>query len=73
MSELKFEVVEKCGVIGEASSGWTKELRIIKWDGRKAKYDIREWAPEDRKCSRGITLSDEEIQSLYEILKNRLS
>ena len=42
---------------------------IIKND-RDAKYDIREWAPEDEKMSKGITLTTEELIKLKEILSD---
>ena len=35
MAEIKFEVTEKLGVIGEGSKGWKKELNLISWNDRK--------------------------------------
>lgn len=43
MAEIKFEITEKLGVIGEGSKGWKKELNLISWNDRKAKADIRDW------------------------------
>jgi hypothetical protein len=31
---------------------------------------LRDWAPEHEKMGKGITLSADEVQELYEILKN---
>ena len=36
------------------------------------KYDIRDWAPEHEKMSKGITLSREEMEELYEVLGKTL-
>jgi len=65
---ITYEVLEKFGVLSESSIGWTKELRLVNWNGRGPRYDLREWSPGDRKASRGITLSLMEIRVLQEIL-----
>lgn len=68
MAEFKYEVTEQHGTLSESSKGWTKELRSISWNGREAKYDIREWAPDDEKMGKGLTLSKEELIALKDIL-----
>lgn len=69
MSFISFEIKEKIGILSETSSGWTKELRRIDWNGRGDKYDIREWSPDQRKMSRGVTLSLRETLALKEMLE----
>lgn len=68
MAEFKYEIVEEIGVISENAKGWRKELNRISWNGAAPKYDIRDWAPEHEKMGKGVTLSDEEVVSLKEIL-----
>ena len=68
MADIKYEINEKLGVISESSKGWTKELNLISWNGREAKYDIRDWAPEYEKMGKGVTLSAEELKKLRDIL-----
>ena len=68
MTGLTYEVLEKIAVISESPTGWTKELRLVSWNGRAPRYDLRDWAPGDSKASRGITLSLEEIKKLQVIL-----
>jgi len=70
MADIKFEINDKLGVISESPKGWTKELNLISWNGKQAKYDLRDWAPEHEKMGKGITLSIEELKSLKEILNN---
>ncbi|NFT15439.1 hypothetical protein FDF21_14785 [Clostridium botulinum] len=70
MADIKFEIKDKLGVISESSKGWTKELNFISWNGKQAKYDLRDWAPEHEKMGKGITLSAEELKSLKEVLNN---
>ncbi|HBJ2608303.1 hypothetical protein CJF15_09085 [Clostridium botulinum] len=70
MADIKFEIKDKLGVISESSKGWTKELNLISWNGKQAKYDLRDWSPEHEKMGKGITLSVEELKSLKEILNN---
>ena len=68
MADIKFEITKHIGVISESAKGWTKELNLVSWNEREPKYDIREWSPEHEKMGKGVTLSEEEIH----ILKNLL-
>lgn len=67
--ELKFEIAEELGILSENEKGWRKELNLVSWNEREPKYDIRDWNPSHERMSKGITLTKEEAQSLYEILK----
>jgi hypothetical protein len=68
MSEIKFEIVKKMGVISKSASGWAKQLNLISWNEREPKYDIREWSPDGQKMGKGVTLSKEELLALKELL-----
>ena len=70
MADFNYEIIEELGVLSESSSGWTKELNVISWNGRPPKFDIRDWSPDHEKMGKGITLSNEDIKSLREILKD---
>lgn len=70
-NEIKYEVIEKCGVISERNGGYTLELRYVSWNGGEPKYDIRTWKTKDdgtEVCGKGITLSGEELEALGEII-----
>jgi hypothetical protein len=68
MSEIKFEIVKKVGVLSKSTSGWAKEVNLISWNDREPKYDIRDWAPDGVKMGKGVTLSKEELLALKELL-----
>lgn len=65
---ISYEIEDSVGVISETKSGWTKELKKISWNNREAKYDLRDWAPDGEKMGKGITLSDEELIKLRDLL-----
>ncbi|MCD6435941.1 MAG: hypothetical protein J7L15_06085 [Clostridiales bacterium] len=69
MSTLKYDIVKKIGVLSKNDSGWQRELNIISWNERPAKYDIRDWSPDGEKMSKGITISDEEMDKLLELMR----
>ena len=71
MADIKYEIKEEIGSISESAKGWSKELNLISWNGKEAKYDLRDWAPEHEKMGKGITLSKDELKKLRELL-NRL-
>jgi hypothetical protein len=68
MSEIKFEIIKKIGVLSKTASGWVKELNLVSWNARDPKYDLREWAPDGEKMGKGVTLSKEELLALKELL-----
>lgn len=68
MAELKFEITEHLGVLSENAKGWTKELNKVSWNERPAKYDLREWSPDHSRMGKGITLTDEDIEALRNLL-----
>ncbi len=64
MTEFNYEVTRKHGILSESSKGWTKESNLISCNGREPKYDIRDYAPNHEKMGRGVTLSNEELDTL---------
>ena len=70
MSEVKFNIVQKIGVLSTSAKGWTKELNVIAWNDKEPKYDLREWSPDHNTMSRGVTLTEEEVEKLRELLNN---
>ena len=67
--EIKYEIEKLIGVLSQKDSGWGKELNIVNWNGRGGKFDIREWNPEHDRMGKGVTLSEDELFKLYELLK----
>lgn len=72
VAEIKFEIEKELGSISESPKGWTKELNIISWNGKEAKYDLRDWAPGHEKMGKGVTLSGDELKKLRDVL-NRMN
>ena len=68
MSEIKYEIVKKIGVLSKSASGWAKEVNLISWNERDPKYDIRDWSGDGEKMGKGVTLSKEELLALKELL-----
>ena len=69
---FSFEIKRSCGVISESSKGWMKELNLVSWNGRKPKYDIRDWSPEHDKLGKGITISVDELRQLSSLINAEL-
>jgi hypothetical protein len=70
MSDFSYEIIKEIAVLSQSKSGWTKELNLISYGGRDAKYDIRDWAPGHEKMGKGVTLQKEELLKLRDVLKN---
>ena len=66
--DFKYDIVKELGILSENAKGWRKELNLISWNGATPKYDIRDWSPEHEKMGKGITLTEEEMKSLKNLL-----
>lgn len=67
-SEIKSEVLKEIGVLSSGKTGWNREINIVRWNGGKAKIDIRDWAPDHEKAGKGLALTAEEVAVLKELL-----
>jgi hypothetical protein len=65
---FKFEIINELGVVSKGNKGWRKELNRISWNGREPKYDIRDWAPNHKKMGKGVTLTEQELLKLKELI-----
>lgn len=70
MTDFQYEIVKHIRVLSESPKGWRKELNKVSWNGGAPKYDIRDWAPEHEKMGKGVTLSEEELEKLKELIKS---
>jgi hypothetical protein len=70
MSEIKYEITKRVGVLSTSASGWSKEINLISWNDRDPKYDIRDWSANHEKMGKGVTLSKEELLALKELLNS---
>lgn len=68
MAEIKYEIVKSIGVLSESANGWKKELNLVSWNDRAPKYDIRDWDENHEKMGKGITLSEDEMQTLLDLM-----
>lgn len=72
--EFTFEIVEHVCILGKGhDDGFQKEFNRVSFRGLPPKWDIREWNADHTRMTKGITLTDEEIETLYEAMKARLS
>jgi hypothetical protein len=68
MAKINYEIIKKIGVLSTSAKGWTKELNLVSWNDRAAKYDLRDWSPDHEKMGKGVTLSEEELKALKGLL-----
>ena len=70
MLDIKYEITKELGVLSENAKGWSKEINMVSWNNREQKYDIRDWSEGYEKMGKGVTLSNDELKKLKEILNN---
>ena len=66
MAELKVKVIKPCGVL--STGAYIKELNLVKWGKHPEVYDIRGWSPDHKECTKGVTLTKDELLKLKDIL-----
>lgn len=64
-SQITYEVIEDIADLGEPKKGWTKKLRLISWNNKDPKYDLRLWNDKNGRMGKGLTLSEKELILLY--------
>ncbi|MFC6168993.1 YdbC family protein [Loigolactobacillus jiayinensis] len=70
---LQFTIEETVGVLSTSKSGWTRELNLVSWNDRPAKFDLRDWSPDHSKMGKGLTLTNDEIEQLRQLLDGMVS
>ena len=70
MAGIKYDIEKEIGIISQSSKGWNKELNLVSWNNREAKYDIRDWDEDHQKMGKGITFTKEELINLKELLNS---
>ncbi len=68
MAEFKYEIVKSLGVVSKPNNGWIKELNLISWNGREPVYDLRTWDESHERMGKGITLTEDDLKNLKELL-----
>jgi hypothetical protein len=68
MTDIKYEIIKKIGVLSKSASGWTKELNLVSWNDREPKYDLRDWSADRERRGKGLTLSADELLALKKLL-----
>ncbi len=62
---VEFSIEKHIGMVGK------KELCLVSWGDRKAKFDLREWYEDkggETKPGKGITFSEQEAKDLKNVL-----
>lgn len=70
MPDIRFEIEKHIAVLSDRGNGWKKELNLVSWGGRDAKYDIREWNADHSTCHKGTTLTNAELKELKNVLNS---
>ena len=68
--QVTWEIRRHLGVLStNEKSGWKVEANIVSWNNGPEKLDIRAWNPDYAKMAKGITLTREEAENLYDALQ----
>ncbi len=65
------DLVEHIATLSTNSSGWSKELNLVKWNKGEPVYDIRAWSPDRERTGKGVTLTQEEVDIMLVALAGR--
>lgn len=66
--DFSFTIEKHIGVISQGKGGWQVELNLVSWSGREPKFDIRSWSPDHQKMGKGITMTQDELKALGQII-----
>lgn len=66
MANLTYEIKSSLGTLSDGV--WAPQLNLISWNHRKPVYDLRKWNCEDGSMGKGLTLTEDELRELRNIL-----
>ena len=66
--KFEFEIIKHIATLSTETNGWQKEFNLISWNKGKPKYDIRSWSGDRQKMGKGVTLTEEEVKALRDVL-----
>ncbi len=74
LPNFSYDIIKHLGTLSETGRQ-TKELNVISYNGAPAKADLRIWIKDPdkqngKKMGKGLTLNEEELYTLKEILDN---
>lgn len=70
--EIRFEIIKEIGTLSESTKGWKKELNLVSWNDGAPKYDLRDWDSDHVKMGKGVTLTEDELIKLKELLDTEI-
>ena len=73
MSNFDCAIVREIAVLSSNANGWQLELNEVSWNGAAPKLDLRRWAPEHARQSKGLTLTRSEAKAMYAALEKELA
>ncbi len=68
--DFSFSIEKHIGVLSQGKGGWQVELNLVSWSGREPKFDLRSWSPDHQKMGKGITMTQEELKKLGQIISS---
>lgn len=66
MANITYEIKSTLGTLSDGI--WAPQLNLISWNHRAPSYDLRKWNTEDGSMGKGLTLTEEELRELRNIL-----
>lgn len=67
--EFTYKVVKHIATIGKSDTGnFATELNLISYNGAAPKWDLRKWNKKTDEMMKGITLTNDELHSLSDVL-----
>lgn len=68
-NDFSYEVKNTVGQLSDKT--W---LKVVSWNGKEAKLDIRQWYEKDgeERCGKGISITNDEAKKLVDLLTEYL-
>ena len=66
---VHFKVVEHIATLSTTEKGWRKELNKVSWNNTVPRYDIRSWKDDYSRVGKGVTLFEDEMIVLGNVLQ----
>lgn len=62
------EIKKHYATLGAKGKTVTKELNLVSWNNQDPKFDLRSWSQDHERAYKGLTLTMQEAEDLYNAL-----
>ena len=67
-ADFTFNIVQHIATLSDNDATWPLELNLVSFNDDPVKYDLRKWNKRHDRMSKGISMTEDELKNLMQVL-----